>query len=280
MLNQWTMRVPQSQANNLSTDIKGVGTAIRDWITPFYTLGGVTTFVITVLTLIDRSGWLVRAITVALILLTIVVCAHAWVKSRNASAASTETAKSTSPKLHTALIIVSLFFCVGLLVSEALMHEKRPSAATTEAPRLDSMPSSAEPVAKPPATTYTAAPAPPASPVVAPAAVETPAFAVTPVPAALSTTQAESELKKKQPVSPANQPPAAIKEATPKKTNKPASPNNDSAPIHAFEPARPKPAKAPSAAALPARCSEIMAQFSAGRSVNEGDKQYLENSCR
>ena len=285
MLNQRTVRV--TQTTNLTSDIKSVGTAIRDWLTPFYTLGGVTTFVITVLTLIDRSGWLVRALTGALILLTIVVCAHAWTKARSTPAATDGAAKPASPKLHTALIIISLFFCVGLLVSEALMHERRQSATAPTLPTVpDAPPKTPEPASAPAAAQAPAAvptPAPLAStPAAAPAATEAPAIATAPaapapaVPANVTSTQ---ESTKKQPVAPAVKAPAATKEEAPKKPNKPQP--NDSAPAHAAEPARPKPAKAPSAgAAMPARCSEIMVQFSAGRSLSDGDKQYLETSCR
>ncbi len=283
MLNQRTVRV--TQTTNLTSDIKSVGTAIRDWLTPFYTLGGVTTFVITVLTLIDRSGWLVRALTGALILLTIVVCAHAWTKARSAPAAD-GAAKPASPKLHTALIIISLFFCVGLLVSEALMHERRQSATAPTVP--DASPKTPEPASPAAAQAPAAVPAPvPAAstPAAAPALTEAPAIATapaaptTPAPAVPANVAPAQEFTKKQPVAPATKAPAAIKEEASKKTNKPQP--NDSAPAHAAEPARPKPAKAPSAgAAMPARCSEIMVQFSAGRSLSDGDKQYLETSCR
>ena len=179
MLNQRTVRV--TQTTNLTSDIKSVGTAIRDWLTPFYTLGGVTTFVITVLTLIDRSGWLVRALTGALILLTIVVCAHAWTKARSTPAATDGAAKPASPKLHTALIIISLFFCVGLLVSEALMHERRQSATAPTVP--DAPPKSPEPASPAAAQAPAAVPAPvPAAstPAAAPALTEAPAIATAP----------------------------------------------------------------------------------------------------
>ena len=288
MLNQRTVRV--TQTTNLTSDIKSVGTAIRDWLTPFYTLGGVTTFVITVLTLIDRSGSLVRALTGALILLTIVVCAHAWTKARSTPAATDGAAKPASPKLHTALIIISLFFCVGLLVSEALMHERRQSAAPPTQPTVpDAPPKTPEPASAPTAAQAPAAvpaPVPAAStPAAAPAATEAPAIVAvpaaptTPAPAVPANVAPAPESTKKQPVAPAVKAPAAIKEEAPKKPNKPQP--NDSAAAHTAEPARPKPAKAPSAgAAMPARCSEIMVQFSAGRSLSDGDKQYLETSCR
>ena len=285
MLNQRTVRV--TQTTNLTSDIKSVGTAIRDWLTPFYTLGGVTTFVITVLTLIDRSGWLVRALTGALILLTIVVCAHAWTKARSTPAATDGAAKPASPKLHTALIIISLFFCVGLLVSEALMHERRQSATAPTLPTVpDAPPKTPEPASAPTAAQAPAAvptPAPTAStPAAAPAATEAPAIATAPAapaPAVPANVTSAQDSTKKQPVAPAVKAPAATTEEAPKKPNKPQP--SDSAPAHAAEPARPKPAKAPSAgAAMPARCSEIMVQFSAGRSLSDGDKQYLETSCR
>ena len=282
MLNQRTVRV--TQTTNLTSDIKSVGTAIRDWLTPFYTLGGVTTFVITVLTLIDRSGWLVRALTGALILLTIVVCAHAWTKARSTPAATDGAAKPASPKLHTALIIISLFFCVGLLVSEALMHERRQSATAPtvpDAPPKTPDAASAPTAAQAPAAVPTPAPIT-STPAAAPAATEAPAIATAPAapaPAVPANVTSAQDSTKKQPVAPAVKAPAATKEEAPKKPNKPQP--NDSAPAHAAEPARPKPAKAPSAgAAMPARCSEIMVQFSAGRSLSDGDKQYLETSCR
>ena len=293
VLNPWTVRVTQSQAKNLSTDIRTVGTAIRDWVTPFYTLGGVTTFVITVLTLIDSSGWLVRAITAALILLTIVACAHAWVRSRATADATADARPAAGPKLHTAMLIISLFFCVGLLVSEALMHEKRKGAGMADTPRAEA-PTPAEPQAPlpqpaptstPTATQEAPAPAkpavaePPAQPAVAapvPAA-PTPAVASPAAAARPSTAPADAPAKidKKEAPAPVSRAPAAIKEEAPKKPSKPSPASNDSATT--AEPARPKP---PKAAALPARCSDIMVQFSAGRSLSDSDKQYLETSCR
>ena len=279
----------QSQAKTISTDIRTVGTAIRDWVTPFYTLGGVTTFVITVLTLIDGSGWLVRAITAALILLTIVACAHAWVRARATPDAAADARPAPAPKLHTVLLIISLFFCVGLLVSEALMHEKRKAAGTPDTPRaeapaaanLPAPATTASDVAKPAVAEPIAQPA-----VVAPAPAAATPVAVTPAaPAAAqpTPTTADTTAKndKKEALAPASRAPAAIKEEAPKKPNKPSPTSNDSATTAAAEPARPKPAKAASAGgALPARCSDIMVQFSAGRSLSDSDKQYLETACR
>ena len=65
------------------TILKGVGAIIRDWLTPFYSLGGVTAFAITLLSLIDRSGMLVRWITAALVVITAVMWAYAFVQSHN-----------------------------------------------------------------------------------------------------------------------------------------------------------------------------------------------------
>ena len=125
MLNQRTVRV--TQTTNLTSDIKSVGTAIRDWLTPFYTLGGVTTFVITVLTLIDRSGWLVRALTGALILLTIVVCAHAWTKARSTPAA--RRSAIDSPSISRAAALAS---CVAVaLETNGTVREARGLASMT-----------------------------------------------------------------------------------------------------------------------------------------------------
>lgn len=54
---------------------KQTGFAIRDWLGPFYTLGGVIAFAITMLTLLDPSGMLVKSITVVLVIATAVAWA-------------------------------------------------------------------------------------------------------------------------------------------------------------------------------------------------------------
>ena len=265
-------RVTQTPANNLSTDIKGVGTLVRDWVTPYYTLGGVTAFAITILSLIDRSGWLVRGVTAALVLLTLVVCAQAWTRSRAQPAADADTAK-TGPKLHTTLVIISLFFGVGLLVSEALVKERHKGEAAQTPPAETATEKSA---------TAPAAPAEPAAPAVVPTLTSAtpaahaaepasaPAAPIPPTPPAAPATVTAAPAKP----APAR---AEPQEAAPKKAAKvtpaPAALEHSDTP-------RAKPAKASERAVLPARCSEITAQFSAGRSVSDADKQYLETSCR
>lgn len=54
---------------------KQTGFSIRDWLGPFYTLGGVIAFAITMLTLLDPSGMLVKSITVVLVVATAVAWA-------------------------------------------------------------------------------------------------------------------------------------------------------------------------------------------------------------
>ena len=111
------------------TILKGVGAIIRDWLTPFYSLGGVTAFAITLLSLIDRSGMLVRWITAALVVITAVMWAYAFVQSHN------RPKDDSSPKtqMHIMLLVITLFFGTGLLISEAIMCERRQDS-TVEVP--------------------------------------------------------------------------------------------------------------------------------------------------
>lgn len=107
-------------------DIKHTGWVIRDWISPFYTLGGAIAFAIGMLTLLDKDGnlHLTRYVGAALLIATFLAWAlHFYQRHKhNASDAEDET---TAPTLHVGLLIVSGFFSVGILLSEALLHEHR-----------------------------------------------------------------------------------------------------------------------------------------------------------
>ena len=117
--------------NYLAEDIKRTGVAFRDWLTPYYTLGGAVAFCIAVFTLLDPSGQLVRLVAAGLFLLTV----SAWVlhlSRRGASASQTpDLAKPPGVKLHAILLAITIFFLLGMLVSEALMRNKHASDADT-----------------------------------------------------------------------------------------------------------------------------------------------------
>ncbi len=223
--------------------------------------------------LIDRSGVLVRVVTGVLVLLTMLACGRAWAISRAAPAAGPST--QPTPKLHIGLLIISLFFCVGLLVTEALLHEKRQTAAaetaTADNPAPATPAAAVTPVPAPAAPAPTAQPQPPAASVEAAPVMAAPA----PVPAIAVAAPATT------PVAPMPAPPktdAAKPAATTKNTPAPAA---KTSPSTASETARPAAAKPRSERpALPARCSDIAAQFSTGRTVSDADKQFLETSCR
>ena len=58
-------------SHNIADDVRRTGTAFRDWLTPYYTLGGAVAFFIAVFTLLDPSGQMVRIVSVGLFLATV-----------------------------------------------------------------------------------------------------------------------------------------------------------------------------------------------------------------
>ena len=274
-----TSRVAQSKTN-ISTSIQKTGFAIRDWFGPYYTLGCLVAVAIGFCAIIEPSGWLVRAVTGALVLATLITFSLHLVRSRqsaksNANADADSDADS-GPQLHQILFAVTLFFCIGLVISEFLLHGKRPgqsapqttSATQTTTSEPAAAPASSATVAAPavaPAPTVTAAPAAPTAPI-APAVAAIPA-AVTAKPEATTTQKAAEKPVTKLAPQPEPQRTAERKEPKERAEQQRAEP-------------QPRRTSAPAAqAGDPQRCSQLIQKFSLGQNLSEADTQYLRSSC-
>lgn len=282
-------------SNNLTDDIKHTGWALRDWLGPYYTLGCAVAFGIALLTLLDPSGQLVRAVGAVLLVLTIL----AWVyhfyrqhqdKVQGAAAAGPKV------KLHGILLAVTLFFLCGIVISDAVMRGKRPGAAQTAQPYEEVLEPSTE-AAAPEATTVQPAPAAPVAPSAAlPAAKEVAASApAAPAPVAVPQAAVPAPASPIVTVAPAPAPieprvlPARI-DVLPDSPNSMARPvpvstkneptRADARTSHAERSA--EPAAAPRAAppVNRQRCSSLLGKFSLGEELNAEDKRFLETSCR
>ena len=273
-----TSRVAQSKSN-ISTSIQKTGFAIRDWFGPYYTLGCLVAVAIGFCAIIEPSGWLVRAVTGALVLATLITFSLHLVRSRqsaksnaNANAnADSDSDADSGPQLHQILFAVTLFFCIGLVISEFLLHGKRPGQS---APQTTSAAQTAtsEPAAAPASSAAVATPAVPAmpAPAVAPAPTVTAAPAVAAVPAAVTAkpeaTTATQKAAEKPVTKPAPQP-------KPQRTAERKEPKERAEP-------QPRRTSAPAAqAGDPQRCSQLIQKFSLGQNLSEADTQYLRSSC-
>ena len=269
-----TSRVAQSKTN-ISTSIQKTGFAIRDWFGPYYTLGCLVAVAIGFCAIIEPSGWLVRAVTGALVLATLITfCLH-LVRSRQSAKsdanADADSDADSGPQLHQILFAVTLFFCIGLVISEFLLHGKRPGQS---APQTTSAAQTAtsEPAAAPASSAAVAAPAAPATPApaVAPAPTVTAVPAVAAVPAAVTAkpeaTTATQKAAEKPVTKPAPQP-------KPQRTAERKEPKERAEP-------QPRRTSAPAAqAGDPQRCSQLIQKFSLGQNLSEADTQYLRSSC-
>lgn len=259
-------------SNNLTDDIKHTGWAIRDWLGPYYMLGGAVAFGIALLTLLDPSGQLVRAVGAVLLVLTILAWVHHFYRQHQRKA-QVHPAGEPQVKLHAILLAVTLFFLCGILVSDALMRGKRGGDApahqdvveqTTapQAPAAAVAPAAPQPAVAAPAIAPTVAPnvAPTATPAVAPTAV---------APAEPRVLPARIDVLPDSPNSLAK--PLAVSKKT-----EPAS--ADARTSNAGSSAEPAPRAA--APANRQRCSSLLGKFSLGEELNAEDKRYLETSCR
>ena len=279
-----TSRVAQSK-NNISTSIQKTGFAIRDWFGPYYTLGCLVAVAIGFCAIIEPSGWLVRAVTGALVLATLITFSLHLVRSRQSAKsdanADADSDADSGPQLHQILFAVTLFFCIGLVISEFLLHGKRPGQSapqTTSAAQT----TTSEPTAAPASNATVATPAVPATPApaVAPAPTVTavPAAPVAPavaaVPAAV-TAKPETTTTQKAAEKPVTKP---APQPEPQRTAERKEPK-ERAEQQRAEP-QPRRTSAPAAqAGDPQRCSQLIQKFSLGQNLSEADTQYLRSSC-
>lgn len=296
-----------SNKNALFGDIQQTGFALRDWLGPYYTLGAVVAFFITVFSLLDPSGWLVRWVAAGLFLLTIV----AWVlflyrqaRSRKLAGANTAPADAGA-KPHAILLAVTVFFLLGLLVSEAVLRGRNAGGPAAQQPSLPAPSGNAAALAPVPATAAAVAPAQalanaspsaqpakdeatalapargPASPPVLPqAAVQDPSASDTTAAAGSGTGTGTNTPKGTASVARAGQvntrpeprpperPPAVRQVSLQKPVSKPA-------PLGANANAEPTPSPAERQ-----RCSSLLGRFSLGEELQPADKQFLRTSCR
>ena len=294
-----------SNKNALFGDIQRTGFALRDWLGPYYMLGAVVAFFITVFSLLDPSGWLVRWVAAGLFLLTIVV----WVlflyrqaSSRKLAAASTAPADAGA-KPHAILLAVTVFFLLGLLVSEALLRGRNAGGPAAQQPSLPAQsengsalapvpataaavvptqaPANASPSAQPakdvatvpvPAMAPTLPPVPLQAAAQGPSASDTTAAAGTGTGIATNTPKGTAAVARARLLNTlpeprlAERPPAVRPVALQKPAPKPA-------PLDANGGPTPSPAERQ-------RCSSLLGRFSLGEELQPADKQFLRTSCR
>lgn len=262
--------------------IQQTGFAIRDWVGPFYTLGGVVAFAITLLTFLDPSGLLVKGITAMLVLTTAIAWAVSLAAAHRRPPVDSPAVPDQPPPAHAVLLAVTLFFAVGLAISEAIMVGKR-APATPAVPATESRLTPAVPVPVPVSVPVASAPVgtvdsvaakhPPES--VAPTSASADAAPVSvvppsqPVASAMATALAASA---------ASAAPASAGAAAKVKSIKVAE---DRAARAAIDTPRVVRSDAPSAPTGDAqRCSALIAKFSLGGTPSDADKHYLETACR
>ena len=298
-----------SNKNALFGGIQQTGFALRDWLGPYYMLGAVVAFFITVLSLLDPSGWLVRWVVAGLFLLTIV----AWVlflyrqaRSRKLAGANTAPADAGA-KPHAILLAVTVFFLLGLLVSEAVLRGRNAGGPAAQQPSLPAPSGNAAALAPVPATAAAVAPAqalanafPSAQPAKDVATAPAPAMAHAPPPVPLqaaaqgssasdttagaavaadantpkgtaSVARAGQVNTRPEPRLP-ERPPAVRQVALQKPVSKPA-PLGANANANANAEPTPSPAERQ-------RCSSLLGRFSLGEELQPADKQFLRTSCR
>lgn len=302
-----------SNKNALFGDIQRTGFALRDWLGPYYMLGGVVAFFITVFSLLDPSGWLVRWVAAGLFLLTVM----AWVlflyrqaSSRKLAGANTAPADAGA-KPHAILLAVTVFFLLGLLVSEVVLRGRNaggpaaqqpsrpapsgnaaalaPVPATAAAVAPSQAPANASPSAQPAKDEATAsAPARgPASPPVLPqAAVQDPSASDTTAaagsgtgtgtgtntPKGTASVARAGQVNTRPEPRPPERPPAVRQVALQKPASKPAPLGANDNDNDNAEPT-PSPAERQ-------RCSSLLGRFSLGEELQPADKQFLRTSCR
>lgn len=257
---------------SIAEDIKHTGGIIRDWISPFYTLGAFVTFAIGMLTLLDKDGTLhlTRYVGVALLIATFLAWAHHFYQQYHHKAAPVqdgENPEAPRVKPHIFLLMVSGFFVVGIFLSEALMHSHRQqlqAGPASSAPTPVAAPSSAPAETSNPAPTARAPDFAPSTQVVVPVQAA-PAAAHTPPtqPAAPAAAASAPSVEKQKSTQPS---PREDK----KPRNTPETPNETQGRTQT---------KNPAPFAVDERCTELMAAFSLGQDLSPKQQNYLEK-CR
>lgn len=274
----------------IAEDIRTTGSVLRDWLTPYYTLGGAVAFGIALLMLLDPSGWLVRGVAAILLLAT----ALAWVvhlrrpmaPARPAGAAPVGARPLVKP--HIVLLAITTFFLLGILLFEGWRAQQRASVvppATSRSVAADPTPepaaaapdiSAASAVGTAPATLEAPARAAAASGVVrAPGDQGLPTAGTPAVPAAAPTTPAEPAPVVSAVVQPA---PAATRRRD-AETPQPAPRRHAAPPAEPVSSPRSEPAAPVLTAQQRARCSELVSRFSLGEALQPGDMHYLKSTC-
>lgn len=298
---------------SIAQDIRNTGFALRDWLGPYYMLGGAVAFGIAMLTLLDPSGWLVRGVGAALLAVTLLAWARHFHLHRRQPApppvqpAMQGTDENGSVSPHGVLLAITLFFLCGIVISEAFMaHQRSASArAAAAADRPAALPASAA-LAAPARATGAAAPAdadeaagaiqarslPDATaraaalprPDAAQPAAEAAQAGPTSASAAAMVRAAPRPEPGPAPVAAPAQTQAAAAVGAPLAQASVAPPRRQAA-----QPPRADAAPAASSAPVPAgpaltaqqraRCTELLSRFSLGETLQPSDRHYLGTTC-
>ncbi|WP_091568053.1 hypothetical protein [Oryzisolibacter propanilivorax] len=276
---------------SIAQDIRNTGFALRDWLGPYYMLGGAVAFGIAMLTLLDPSGWLVRGVGAALLTVTLLAWArHFHLHWRQPAPPlvqpemqGTDENGSVSP--HGVLLAITLFFLCGIVISEAFMAHQRsaPARATGAAAPAEadeaagaiqvqsladvtartaalSRPNAAQPAAE-------AAQAGPTSASAAAMVRAAPRPEPGPAPVA-APAQTQAAVAVGVPLAQASVAPPRRQAAQP--------PRADAAPAASSAPA---PAGSALTAQQRARCTELLSRFSLGETLQPSDRHYLGTTC-
>lgn len=267
-----------AESVNLS-GIKHTGFALRDWLGPYYMLGGAVAFGIAMLTVLDPSGLLVRAVGALLLALTILAWAYHFYRQKQSPVVS-DASQSQAP-LHGILLAITIFFLCGILISETLVRGKRAPVAPPEDVVVEAAPDKpmlpvpvAEPAAK---VAAPAAQAPAVAAVVLPSQAA-PLSGDAPAPVLASAPGARTPLPpridvladspntspKSAPTAPRNEPVVVAERSNEQRSNAAGSERSERAapPVNRQ------------------RCSSLIGKFSLGEELSAEDKRYLETSCR
>lgn len=228
--------------------LQQIAFTIRDWLGPFYTLGGVTAFVIFLLSLLDPSGRLLQGVQIVLLLASALALAAAFLLRNRLGPLAQRFFASHG---HWILCLISAFFACGLVISHWI-HRERPE------PFVSPPPVSTK--ADAPGRSVKPEPEPAPTPVVPPAPVPAPAPAPAPVPA---------------PAPAAAATPAAPRPVDTAPARKPAPPT--AAPVAPPPAARPE--RQAATPAQRARCTRLVQRMGLGETLSGEELDELRRSC-